>query len=176
MLDKFLNKDDTAHISSFQRLCDIFHQNTFHEIRKESSKLRTYSLLKTQIGYENYLSKIENIKHNIAFTKFWLSNHCLEIEKGRHQRKAKNDRLCPFCPTYIEDENHFLLHCKIYKTLRDKLTTWAGTQISNFYHWDYSEKFINLMNNPMYVEKTASCVARMFHMREFLLTRYKNMI
>ena len=156
MLDKFLNKDDTAYVSSFQRICDIFHQNTFHEIKKESNKLRTYNLLKTQIGYENYLSKIENIQHRIAFTKFRLSNHCLEIEKGRHQRIDKNNRFCPFCPKSREDENHFLLQCEIYKILRETLFVWAETQISNFSHWDYPEKIINLMTNSIYMKKTAS--------------------
>ena len=172
MLDKFLNKDDTAHVSSFQRLRDILHQNTFHEIKKES---RTYSLLKTQIGYENYLSKIENIQHRTAFTKLRLSNHCLEIEKGRYQRIDKNNRFCPFCPKSIEDEKHFLLQCEIYKILRETLFIWAETQISNFSHWDYPEKMINVMTNSIYAKKTASYVFRMFHIREFLLKQHKNM-
>ena len=51
MLDKFLRKDVHTHISAYKRMCDIFHQTTFSEIRKESSKLRTYSLLKNKIGY-----------------------------------------------------------------------------------------------------------------------------
>ena len=116
MLDKFLNKDDTAHVSSFQRLCDIFHQNTFYGIKKESSKLRTYSLLKTQIGHENYLSKIENIQRRTAFTKLRLSNHCLEIEKGRQQRIDKNNRFCPFCSKSTEDENTFCYNVKSTKS------------------------------------------------------------
>ena len=56
MLDHFLNNDKRTHSFAFQRLCDIFHQNTLQDIKRESSKLRTYSLLKTQIGYETYLS------------------------------------------------------------------------------------------------------------------------
>ena len=157
----------------FSGYVTFFSKHTFHEMKKESSKLRTYSLLKTQIGYENYLRKIENIQHRTAFTKFRLSNYCLEIEKGRHQRIDKNNRFCPFCPKSIEVEKHFLLQCEIYKILREILFVWAETQISNFSHWDYPETFISLMPNSIYVKKTASYVFRMFHIREFLLKRHK---
>ena len=47
----------------FERLCDQFHQNTFEAIRGENSKLKTYSVLKTEIGLETYLTDIKNIKH-----------------------------------------------------------------------------------------------------------------
>ena len=174
MLNKFLNKDDNTHIAAFQRLTDIFHQNTFHEINNEASKLRTYSLFKTQIGYEKYLSQIENIKHRTALTKLRLSNHSLEIEKGRHQRKNKNMRFCPFCPESIEDEKHFLLQCGTYTTLRYDLISWTESQTKNFSKWDPSRKFISLMTTPLYMKKTASFVFKMFAIREFLLKKHKN--
>ena len=82
MLDHFLNNDRRTHTFAFQRLCDIFHQNTLQDIKRESSKLRTYSLLKTQIGYETYLSEVQNIEHRTALTKFRPSNHYLNIEMG----------------------------------------------------------------------------------------------
>ena len=48
--------DFKAHIAFFQRTCDIFHQNVFWEIQKNnSSRLRTYGIIKTQIGCEDYL-------------------------------------------------------------------------------------------------------------------------
>ena len=106
MLDYFLNNDKRTHTFAFQRLCEIFHQNTLQDIKRESSKLRTYSLLKTQIGYETYLSEVQNIEHRTALTKFRLSNHCLNIETWRHKRINKNNRFCLFCPNYIEDEKH----------------------------------------------------------------------
>ena len=108
LMDKYLNKDGRTHIIAFQRLCDIFHQNSFSEIQKDSNKLRTYSIIKNQIGYENYLSQIQNTQNRISLTKFRLSNHCLLIETGRHQHLEKNLRFCPFCPRSIEDEFHSL--------------------------------------------------------------------
>ena len=50
MLETVIIKDRMAHTKAFQRLSDIFHQSAFSEIKKETSKLRTYSTMKTQIG------------------------------------------------------------------------------------------------------------------------------
>ena len=100
----------------FKRITDIFYQNSFAEINRENSKLRTYKLLKTTIGQEPYITEIQNVNHRIAFSKFRLSNHSLMIEKGRHLKMNKESRLCQFCPRSIEDEIHFLIGCKTYYT------------------------------------------------------------
>ncbi len=63
----------------FQRLCDIFHQETFAKIKGERSKLRTYSIFKKEQGYEQYLSDIKNVSIRNNVTKFRLSNHKLMI-------------------------------------------------------------------------------------------------
>ena len=80
----------------FQRLVDIFHQTAFTEVRDGGSKLRTYSLLKTEIGFERYLNEVTSIQNRISLTKFRLSNHSLMIEKGRHLHINKNERFCKF--------------------------------------------------------------------------------
>ena len=84
MFGDFLSKNLTTHTLAFQRMTDIFHQNSFSEIGKDSSKLRTYSKIKTKIGYEKYLTQIQNTNTRISFTKFRLSSHHLMIETGRH--------------------------------------------------------------------------------------------
>ena len=121
MYDAYLEQNRNAHITIFQRLIDTFHQNAFSEIGRESSKLRTYHIIKTKIGYEDYLNEIQNIEARVAFTKFRLSNHSLMIEIGRHQRIDKSLRHCPFCPSEIEDELHFLIECKTYRSHRKEL-------------------------------------------------------
>ena len=40
---------------SFERACDIFHQNSFSEIKSENSKLRTYAKFKTEIISTRFL-------------------------------------------------------------------------------------------------------------------------
>ena len=107
----------------FQRISDQFHQNAFKTIRGEGSKLKTYCTLKNRIGIETYLTDIQNIKHRCVMTKLRLSNHPLLIETGRHCKIERQLRFCPFYPTMIEDEIHFLVQCTTYKEMRDKLLT-----------------------------------------------------
>ena len=59
----------------------------------QSNKLRVYRTFKTKYEYEDYLDEIANIKHRINFTKLRISNHSLEIEKGRHQRPYVNPKI-----------------------------------------------------------------------------------
>ena len=97
----------------FKRSTDIFYQNSFAEISDVSSKLRTYSIFKSEARREPYLSKVTNIVDRIAFSKFRLSNHKLMIEKGRHEELPIDMRQCPFCHS-VEDERHFLLDCNVF--------------------------------------------------------------
>ena len=107
----FLRKDKNSHTKCFNRLKDIFYQESFADISRENSKLRTFSLLKKTIGMENYLTELQNTKERTSITKLRLSNHGLMIEKGRHLNIERNCRFCPFCPRVVENEMHFLLEC-----------------------------------------------------------------
>ena len=155
-------------------MCDIFPQITFSEIWKKTSKLRTYSLLKSKIGYEKYLSQIRNIKHRTILTKFRLSNHKLEIETGRFRRVNKNLRNCPFCPENVEDEMHFLLQSKTLKPLREKLYRDLEILNANFTNSMETNIFITLLTNPNYIHTTARYLEKMFQCSESLLQKHKN--
>ena len=50
-------------------------------------KLRTYCQYKNVFECENYLLYIKNFKLRQCLTKFRISDHVLEIEKGRHKNK-----------------------------------------------------------------------------------------
>ena len=97
LMNVFLNQGNKypAYIDTFNREKYIFYQTTFYEIQINSSKLKTYAKLKTNIGMEFYLSSIGNINDRISMTKFRLSNHNLMIEKGRHNNTERNNRFCP---------------------------------------------------------------------------------
>ena len=153
---------------------NIFHQDSFSEIKEGSSKLRMYSIIRTQMGYENYLSEIRNTQDRISFTKLRLSNHQLLIETGRHRQIEKHQRFCPFCPHKIEDELHFLLECKVYRTLQNELFEKAVMEDNNFANLGKNEKFVFLMTCPEIVPHTAGYINRMFHVREYLLGNHKN--
>ena len=88
MMQSFVGGSNT-HEKAFSRMKDIFHQEAFAAINKESSKLRTYKLIKGEIGFENYLNTVNNIKNRITLTKLRLSIHTLMMEKGRHQNIEK---------------------------------------------------------------------------------------
>ena len=68
--------------------------------------------------------------------KFRLSNLNILIEKGRNE-KPKIDpsrRSCPFCPSQVEDEYHFLLKCPVYVHLRVRLFDEIKRIIPDFYY------------------------------------------
>ena len=73
------NKNDPEKII-FQRNVDIFHQKAFGDITSNSSKMRTYGILQSEVGEEPYLRIVRNVKDRISMTKFRLSNHTLVIE------------------------------------------------------------------------------------------------
>ena len=109
------------HSTYFRRILDIFYQDSFAEINKENSKLRTYKLFKTSSEMESYITEIKNEKDRIDFSKFRLSNHKLMIEIRRHNGIEKEFRFSKFCPDIIEDEIHFITCCKTFKKQREKL-------------------------------------------------------
>ena len=47
-------------------------------------------------------------------SKLRISNHNLEIERGRHRGLQAKERICKLhvCLKEVEDEIHFLLKCK----------------------------------------------------------------
>ena len=92
-------KYENTHLKYFQRMSDIFHQNAFAQIGKETSKLRTYSQLKVSIGLEKYLLTHKNADDRIQLTKIRLSNHPLMIEKGRHQSIGNTHDSVPLTET-----------------------------------------------------------------------------
>ena len=176
MYDAYLEQNRNAHITIFQRLVDTFHQNAFSEIGRESSKLRTYHIIKTNIGYEDYLNEIQNIEARVAFTKFRLSNHSLMIEIGRHQRIDKSLRHCPFCSSEIEDELHFLIECKTYKSHRKELIRDLTKKYRNFPYLNKTGKFSILMNDLKITSSTAKCISKMFDVRSYLMRKLKGNI
>ena len=66
------------------------------------------------------------------------------IEKGRHKRPKipREQRFCPFCPTEVEDESHFLMQCILYEN-RNELFMAAETEAPNFTN-NTQEQFIFL--------------------------------
>ena len=175
MLENFTLKAVNTHCTAFQRMSDIFHQSSFSQINEPNSKLRTYSIVKSKIGYEEYLHNIHNIHDRVAFTKMRLSNHRLKIEVGRHNKIPKHLRFCPFCPTHIEYEIHFLLECETFHSHRKELIKSIPKEAAHFLNFDKKEKYRFLMSNQFITSETAKHIAMMFEVRDYLLRKHKNL-
>ena len=119
--ERHTQADKTPSTLLYEKLSDQFHQTALANL-KNSSKLKLYSHIKTNIGVEKYLFNLHNFKHRQALTKLRLSSHRLQIEIDRHtsgnNRIPQEDRICPLCHNGVEDEVHFLLKCPIYKNIR----------------------------------------------------------
>ena len=68
----------------------------------------------------NHTFRNLNFNARQKLSKSRLSDHSLEIERGRYQRPylKPEERKCPFRPDKIEDEYHFLIECAMYRDKR----------------------------------------------------------
>ena len=110
------------------------------------NKLRTYRLFKNNISLEPYLS-MKNDEQRILLSKLRISNHNLEIERGRHRGLQAKERICKLCLKEVEDEIHFLLKCEALQNVRTPFIDLINNNNYNFKHLDIREQFIWLMSN-----------------------------
>ena len=86
----------------------------------EQTRLDFYREIKGDFNMEKYLDN-ENFDNRKIVAKFRCSDHSLEIEKGRHMKISRTERLCKLCDTNsVETENHFLFECKVYEPIKAK--------------------------------------------------------
>jgi hypothetical protein len=90
------------------------------------SRVRAYMGLNslTQYGYKEYLSRVDNVELRRSLACFHCANHMLQIELGRQIKPVKvsvQQRYCKLCNLgAIKDEDHFLLVCPAYKSVRER--------------------------------------------------------
>ncbi len=168
------NKHPFIHKLVHKSQCEIFHRNAFQTINNQESKLRTYALFKTKVGCEKYLDEIKNVAIRQSLTKFRLSNHILNIEKGRHTtpKTPKEVRFCPFCPNKVEDEIHFLLNCPIYRIPRSELMITMINEKPSFHQENEKNQFIELMD-PGNAQRVSKIINNLFEIRQFLIENPK---
>ena len=171
-LDDHSSKPPFVFKKLYQRLVDIFNQESLESIKGERSKLRTYSLFKKEAGFETYLTEIKNVSIRTSATKFRLSNHKLMIEVGRHQGiEDRNKRVCPFCPDLVEDESHFLLYCPVYRYQRQVFIDPITKHSFNFSNLPVNKKVEFLMCSMD--QNICLFIANSMEIRAFLLDEPK---
>ena len=135
---------------------------------RKNPLLRSYSLYKHGLYFEQYLNSISNVRHRTALTKLRTSSHVLEIERGPYTvpKTAVHDRLCKTC-YQIEDEEHFPINCKIYDPLRRELYSKVSTRTTEFTLLNDQEKFIFFMSctDPFILNWLAKFVYKSFNKR-----------
>ena len=129
-IEKLLNclklTDTIENTNKFNKTADINIKNLFinywgEAIRDQSlSRLEFYSRIKETPSFETYLD-LPKFEHRKTIAKLRCSDHALEIEKGRHRKTNRENRLCKACEMgEIETEDHFLTKCKLYEDLKIK--------------------------------------------------------
>lgn len=135
---------------------------------RENSKLCHYINFKQCFKVEKYINAIDVDKFRRCFANFRSSAHNLMIEKGRHFNITREDRVCIYCETVIEDEYHFMIICPLYSNLRSMYLP--------VYYFQYPsvEKFYDLMSteNVSLLRNLSMYIYNSFKEREQLMKIY----
>ena len=99
--------------------------NLWRASKQNTRKLVFYNTFKKEFKLEGSLDQIKHISARKQFAKFRISNHQLQIETGRYRtdKTFNANRICQLCNlNETEDENHLLLHCHCYNSIRISFT------------------------------------------------------
>ena len=81
----------------------------------------------------------------MQYTKFRLSDHDLEIEKGRHMKVERGNRHCKLCTAgNFGDELHLLFGCKILYKSRPSFLNYMYKKFPHTKQFDDTGKLLFL--------------------------------
>ena len=132
-------------------------------------KMRSLITFKHTFRFETYLLTLPDFKLRKLLSKFRLSSHDLEVEKGRYLKPVipTCQRICKLCNVSVENEEHILMECRVYNDLRLEYFKKTHTMQP----CDTSATFIILMNSKdsNVIFYTANYLAKVFLRRSELL-------
>ena len=100
---------------------EMFFRSFRHAALSSESHMSVYyRMFKQRHVYSAYLSEVHNVHLRVLLTRFRSGCHWLAVNEGRYSGIPRDQRVCPHCPSVVEDEHHFLLQCPAYSCLRDK--------------------------------------------------------
>ena len=108
-------------------------------------KLCTFKTFKEAYKLEKYLSISIEKEKVFKFAKLRISNHQFEIEQGRYKKIPPENRFCNVCGIQVKNEFHFIMKCKTYDHLRNKIFNKLNTFtfIASFRDFTGTEKFVS---------------------------------
>ena len=92
----------------------------FRDVAKKP-KLNNYSRWKTSFGLEDYLVAMTSKKWRSLISSFRSGSNELAVETGRWEKLERADRVCRVCMDGVEDEEHVVLRCPLYHSIRSRL-------------------------------------------------------
>ena len=103
------------------RLTDMFVQK-WHETMDGSDRYVHYASFKDLLVQESYIDYFSVPVFRCALTMFRAGMFPVNANLFRFEI-SNVKRKCPFCPDCIEDENHFLFVCPLYRLHRNRFIT-----------------------------------------------------
>ena len=154
--------------------------------KSERSKLEEYAALHTSVGMPRYLKQRRSWMMNNGRsikTKLRCGTSELEIEKGRHSRIPRINRVCRCCSSNeVEDSFHFVMKCSRVRNERRAMNDEikAIVQEKDYFQWSQKtpkRKWVFLLGDgpPVHDEADANLqwgkIETTFY--HFLTTAYK---
>lgn len=159
ILFKIAYKNKITHLSHITKslLIDIDKTNKNQYLEfweneiKNNQKLDIYRALERPYCLAPYLLQVRERKKRRLMTKYRISDHNLNIEKGRHHKTwlPRERRTCVYCINMIENEEHFLIHCSKYTATRQVFFNMLRTKIPNFDNLSIKEMIFILLGEDI---------------------------
>ena len=120
LADKIGNHENFKKATKFAN-DEIYCKYRESEVRNRNlTRLVLYKESKDEFKVEKYLEMV-NFENRKVIAKIRCSDHCLQIEKGRHRNISRAERICRVCDNNeIATKEHFPLKCNKYDPLRNK--------------------------------------------------------
>jgi hypothetical protein len=80
------------------------------------------------------------------FFKICISDHSLEIEKGRYNKTPREENYANIVAGIFEDEAHFILKCKVNQNMRESLFNNIELDNEIFLNFSDEQKLVYLLN------------------------------
>ena len=179
---KFLEKQDmvfltenTANIKPKGKISKIlkkslieqFSTNCNRALIAATSKIKLLKKVKPNFQEASYINTLPRKKRKF-YAKLRLSDHELEVEKGRYKGLKRINRVCNLCVQETEDEAHFLLRCPFLAKEREMLFNQIRTNLPLFLTFSDEQKVALLMNSYSDT-KSSNLLIDMWDMREVKL-------
>ena len=145
----FLQKNRLSRTQNYaiQALKDVYLQFANFKINSESKLYLFKNDLDFQ-GISKYLTNVNGRNRRKAIANFRLGTFDIELEKGRHTQSDRDSRTCKICNLRkIENEEHFLLVCPCFASVRKPFLERISKVHNNFVNLSLSEKLNFLFFN-----------------------------